>query len=100
MKEMARAVERGLGKPSTATCPECGSRFRRELVLFRIDGQLLGSFPADVCGDRHEYFTEAGGAAIQAAAKARGLWGKGMAATVEGAVSGGARGERRRTARS
>jgi len=65
MKEMARAVERGLGKPSTATCPECGSRFRRELVLFRIDGQLLGSFPADVCGDRHEYFTEAGGAAIK-----------------------------------
>ena len=100
MKEMTRTAERGLGRPSVPTCPECGSRFRRELVSFRVEGQLLGSFPADVCGNRHEYFTEASGTAIQAAAKARGLWGKGMAATVGGAVSGDARGERRRTARS
>ena len=75
MNAMPRTTARELGEPSTPTCPECGSAFRRTLLPFRLGRRLLGHFPADVCAKGHEYFTEEGGAAIQAAArilKARG----------------------------
>jgi len=73
---MPRAATTELGEPSTVACPDCGATFRRSLLPFRLDGLLLGYFPADVCSKGHEYFTEESGAAIQAAAKVRGAWGR------------------------
>ena len=75
MSPMPRTASQELGRPSTPRCLDCGSAFRRMLLPFRLGRRLLGHFPADVCAKGHEYFTEEGGAAIQAAArvlKARG----------------------------
>ena len=65
----------GLGRPEMPECPQCGAAVRRTLSPFRLKGQLFGYFPADVCRNGHEWFPEESGAAIQAIAKARGLWG-------------------------
>ena len=65
----------GLGRPEMTECPQCGAAVRRTLLPFRMKGQLFGCFPADVCGKGHEWFPEESGAAIEAIAKARKLWG-------------------------
>ena len=76
MNTMRSLAAKGLGKPATPLCPECGNRFRRALVPFRMYGHLFGYFPADVCRKGHDYFPEESTAAIEAEAKALGLWGR------------------------
>ena len=72
MTTMPRTNTVGIGAPSTAACPDCGASVRRALVPFRLKGRPLGCFPADVCANGHEYFTEESGVGIQAAAKVHG----------------------------
>jgi hypothetical protein len=64
-----------LGKPATRLCPECGSKFIRTLVPFEFKGKPFGFFPADVCENGHEYFSQESRLRIQEIAKALGLWG-------------------------
>lgn len=71
MRAMTQTPVAKLGEPSTHACPECRTPFRRAMLPFRFEGRLLGYFPADVCENGHEYFTEESGAAIQAAVEVR-----------------------------
>ena len=100
MTAMPRFTLQELGEPSTPECPECGSLFRRALVPFRLGGRLLGYFPSDVCGNGHEYFTEESGAAIQAASKAHGTWGRARKSGEEHGSSSRGRRARARPKRS
>ena len=72
MKPMARSI---LGKLATPLCPECGSKFVRTLLPFEFEGKPFGFFPADVCGNGHEYFPQESRKQIQEIAKALGSWG-------------------------
>ena len=71
-----RVVVPDLGEPDVRSCPQCGARFRRTLVRFAPRRQFFGYFPADVCRNGHEWLTPESGAAIEAAYKARGAWGR------------------------
>ena len=71
VRSMPQAAAVELGEPSITSCPDCGASVRRELLPFRHGRRLLGYFPADVCSNGHEYFTEESGAAIQAVARMR-----------------------------
>ena len=76
MKPMARSRSSFiLGKPATTLCPECGSKFIRTLLPFEFEGKPFGFFPADVCENGHEYFSQESRKQIQEIAKALGLWG-------------------------
>ncbi len=57
------------------TCPECGSVFEQKLVRFEFEGEDFGYFPAFVCANGHEYYTQESREQIQKLAKALGLWG-------------------------
>jgi hypothetical protein len=71
-----------LGKPATRLCPECGSKFVRTLVPFEFKGKQFGFFPADVCENGHEYFSQESRLRIQEIAKALGLWGSDKISTI------------------
>ena len=57
--------------------------FSRTLVPFEFKGRRFGYFPADVCENGHEYFTQESRESIQTIAKALGLWGSATASTAQ-----------------
>jgi YgiT-type zinc finger domain-containing protein len=59
------------------TCYECGKKtMKRKSVEYLFHGVLLGTFPAEVCSSCGEqFFGEAASVRIEAAAKAKGVWG-------------------------
>jgi len=61
-------------------CPVCGKgELKQEIIEERMFGVVLGKFPANVCSACKESFTdEATTKKIEAAAKAKGVWGLGM----------------------
>lgn len=57
-------------------CEECSGNIKRKKVDFKIYGESLGLFPAEVCTKcGEEIFTEETSDAIDEAAKRKGLWG-------------------------
>ncbi len=61
------------------TCEECGGRIVRKKVEFRMYGELIGLFPAEVCTKCGEkLFDEKASDQIDAEVKKRGLWGLGV----------------------
>ncbi len=65
------------------TCEECGGKVVRKEVEFKLYGEIVGSFPAEVCTKcSEEIFDEKTSDAIDEAAKKKGLWGLGAPATI------------------
>ena len=64
-------------------CEECGGKIVKRDVEFKLYGEPVGVFPAEVCTKcEEEVFDEETSGSIDAAAKAKGLWGLGANATV------------------
>lgn len=58
------------------TCEECDAKIVAKKVEFKLYGESLGFFPAQVCqGCKEEVFSEATSDLIDQAAKDKGLWG-------------------------
>lgn len=59
-------------------CEECGRKLAKKEVEFKLYGESLGKFPAEVClSCGEELFNEETSDKIDALAKERGLWGLG-----------------------
>ena len=59
-------------------CEECGGRIVKKEVEFKLYGESLGMFPAEVCTKcGEEIFDEATSDKIDEKAKEKGLWGLG-----------------------
>lgn len=64
-------------------CEECGGKIIKKNVEFKLYGESLGFFPAEVCSKcGEEIFDEATSDKIDEKAKALGLWGLGATAKV------------------
>ncbi|MBI2146916.1 YgiT-type zinc finger protein [Candidatus Woesearchaeota archaeon] len=64
-------------------CEECGGKIVKKKVDFKLYGESLGAFSADVCsGCGEEVFDEKTADEIDDAAKKKGLWGLGANAKV------------------
>lgn len=65
------------------TCEECGGEIERRNVEFKLYGESVGLFPAEVCVKcGEEIFDEKTSDKIDEAVKRRGLWGLGAGAKV------------------
>tara|TARA_Y100000310_G_scaffold341246_1_gene439795 strand:- start:1335 stop:1661 length:327 start_codon:yes stop_codon:yes gene_type:complete len=64
-------------------CDECGGKVVKKDVEFKVYGEILGKFPAEVCNTCGEkVFDEATSDRIDEIAKKKGLWGLGASAKV------------------
>lgn len=64
-------------------CEECGGKLGLQKTEFKLYGEVVGIFPAEVCMKcGEEVFDEKTSTLIDAAAKRKGLWGLGANAKV------------------
>ena len=65
------------------TCEECGGKIVKKNIEFKLYGELVGFFPAEVCTKcGEEIFDEKTSDQIDEAAKKKGLWGLGADAKI------------------